>query len=59
MVIEPLVWGLRMVDGDEKPYMGYLYEAMDKVKECIKKRLRNRLYAYRPYIRVIDVRWNK
>jgi hypothetical protein len=45
MVIEPLVQVLRMVDGDEKPSMGYLYEAMDKAKESIKKRLRNRLSA--------------
>jgi hypothetical protein len=59
MVTEPLVRVLRMVDGDEKPSMGYLYEAMDKAKECIKKRLRNRLSAYGPYIRVIDARWDK
>ena len=32
-VSEPLVRVLRLVDGDEKPTMGYLYEAMDKKKE--------------------------
>ena len=32
-----------LVDGDEKPIMGYLYEAMDKAKEEIKKRLKNKV----------------
>ncbi|GJN12014.1 hypothetical protein PR202_ga30257 [Eleusine coracana subsp. coracana] len=59
MVTEPLVRVLRLVDGDEKPCMGYLYEAMDKAKENIKKRLRNKPSLYGPYIRVIDARWDK
>ena len=36
-ISEPLVRVLRLVDGDEKPSMGYLYEAMDKAKENIKQ----------------------
>ena len=32
-VSEPLVRVLRLADGNEKPAMGYLYEAMDKAKE--------------------------
>ena len=32
-ISEPLVRVLCLVDGDEKPSMGYLYEAMDKAKE--------------------------
>ncbi|GJM91421.1 hypothetical protein PR202_ga07787 [Eleusine coracana subsp. coracana] len=59
MVTEPLVRVLRLVDGDEKPCMGYLYEAMDKAKENIEKRLRNKPSLYGPYIRVIDARWDK
>ncbi|XP_065637294.1 uncharacterized protein LOC111990224 [Quercus suber] len=42
-VSEPLVRVLRLVDGDEKPAMGYLYEAMDKAKEEIKRRLKNKV----------------
>ena len=42
-VSEPLVRVLCLVDGDEKPAMGYLYEAMDKAKEEIKKRLKNKV----------------
>uniref|UniRef100_A0A6N2MN08 DUF659 domain-containing protein n=1 Tax=Salix viminalis TaxID=40686 RepID=A0A6N2MN08_SALVM len=33
---EPLVRVLRLADSEEKPSMGYLYEAMDKAKEAIK-----------------------
>ena len=58
-VSEPLVRVLRLVDGDEKPIMGYLYEAMDKAKEEIKRRLKNKVSLYGHYIRVIDARWDK
>ncbi|XP_075654755.1 uncharacterized protein LOC142624914 [Castanea sativa] len=58
-VSEPLVRVLRLVDGDEKPAMGYLYEAMDKAKEEIKRRLKNKVSLYGHYIRVIDARWDK
>ncbi|GKU96674.1 hypothetical protein SLEP1_g9886 [Rubroshorea leprosula] len=56
---EPLVRVLRLVDNEEKPSMGYLYEAIDKAKETIKKNFNNRLSQYMPYIKVIDARWDK
>ena len=37
----PLVKVLRLVDGERKPAMGYIYEAMDKVKEIIIKSFNN------------------
>ena len=58
-VSEPLVKVLRLVDGEEKPSMGYLYEAMDKAKKTIKARFKNRISQYMPYLRVIDSRWDK
>ena len=58
-VSEPLVRVLRLVDGDEKLAMEYLFEAMDKAKEEIKRRLKNRVSLYGHYIRVIDPRWDK
>ena len=58
-VSELLLRVLRLVDGDEKPTMGYFYEAMDKAKEEIKRRLKNKVSLYGHYIRVIDVRWDK
>ena len=36
-ISEPLVRVLHLVNGDEKPSMEYLYEAMDKAKENIKQ----------------------
>ncbi|XP_075653427.1 uncharacterized protein LOC142623837 [Castanea sativa] len=58
-ISEPLVRVLRLVDGDEKPSMGCLYEAMDKAKENIKARLKNKISAYIPFTSVIDARWDK
>ncbi|KAK3000622.1 hypothetical protein RJ639_020714 [Escallonia herrerae] len=43
-------------NGDEKPSMGYLYEASDKAKETIKSNLKNRLFLYMPVLRVINAR---
>ena len=34
-VAGPLVRVLRLVDGEKKPAMGYIYEAMDRAKEAI------------------------
>ncbi|KAK3020407.1 hypothetical protein RJ639_045712 [Escallonia herrerae] len=56
---EPLLRVLRLTDGDGKPSMGYLYEAIDKPKETIKSNLKNRLSFYMPVLRVIDARWDK
>ncbi|KAG6629998.1 hypothetical protein CIPAW_14G124200 [Carya illinoinensis] len=58
-ISEPLVRVLQLVDGDEKPAMGYLYNAMEKAKENIKARLKNKVSAFMPFIRVIDARWDK
>ena len=58
-VSEPLVRVLCHVDGDEKPTMGYLYEAMERARENIKARLKNKISAYIPFTSVIDARWDK
>jgi len=34
-VFEPFVKVLKLVDGDEKPTIGFLYEAIDKAKQAI------------------------
>jgi hypothetical protein len=58
-IIEPLVRVLRLVDGDEKLAMGYLYEAMDRAKEEIKVRMKHKVSLYGPYVQVIDSRWDR
>ncbi|MQL91857.1 hypothetical protein Taro_024470, partial [Colocasia esculenta] len=53
-VIEPLVLVLRMVDGDDKNDMRYLYEAMDRAKEDLREK---NLKVYRKWWPIIDKRW--
>lgn len=54
--VVPLVKVLRLVDGDAKPAMGYIYKAMDLAKEQIKKSL-GRMQRYEPIFKIIDERW--
>ncbi|KAG2715052.1 hypothetical protein I3760_03G058700 [Carya illinoinensis] len=58
-ISEPLVRVLRLVDGDEKPAMGYLYDAMERAKENIKARCNNKVSIFSPFTRIIDSRWDK
>ena len=58
LVSEPLVRVLRLCDSEERPSMGYLFEAMDKAKETIIARMKKKVSLYGPYIRVIDARWS-
>ena len=51
-VHEPLVRVLRLVDGDDKPIMGYIYEAMVRAKYAIKDNCR----YYQRYWEIIDRR---
>ncbi|KAF8405813.1 hypothetical protein HHK36_007890 [Tetracentron sinense] len=41
---------LRLVDGEKKPHMGYIYEAMDRAKKTIKEAMGGQRYERR--------RWN-
>ncbi|KAL6584924.1 hypothetical protein OROMI_004213 [Orobanche minor] len=54
----PLCKVLRLVDGDVKPAMGYLYEAMDRAKEQIAKKFNNNTRRYKKIWDIIDLRWD-
>ena len=54
----PLVKVLRLVDGDTKPAMGYIYEAMDRAKEQIQKNFNNVRSRYEQIWKIIDTRWD-
>jgi hypothetical protein len=58
-VTEPLLRVLHLVDSNEKHSMGYLYDAMEKAKESIRRRLMHNACLYGPYVRVIDARLEK
>ena len=36
-VLKPIVKVLRLVNGDEKPTMGFIYKAIDRAKQSIQK----------------------
>ncbi|XP_028073436.1 uncharacterized protein LOC114275578 isoform X2 [Camellia sinensis] len=52
----PLVHVLRMVDGEEKPPMGYIYEAMDRAKEAIANAFDGKEEKYKEIFEIIDQR---
>ena len=57
-VMAPLVCVLRLVDGERKPAIGYIYEAMEKGKESIMKSFKNDENRYKDVFAIIDNRWN-
>ena len=56
-VIGPLVRVLRLVDNEEKPVMGYTYEAMDRAKKAIIKAFNENEERYSNIFKIIDERW--
>lgn len=55
-VVTPIVKVLRMVDGDDKNDMGFLYEAMDRAKLELQSSLPR---EYEKWWSIIDQRWDK
>ncbi|KAL4345290.1 hypothetical protein AHAS_Ahas11G0263600 [Arachis hypogaea] len=53
-----LVRVLRLVDGEKKPPMDYIYEAMENANECIMKTFSNYVSKYSEVFKIIDNRWN-
>ncbi|XP_075103563.1 uncharacterized protein LOC142178132 [Nicotiana tabacum] len=49
---------LRLVDGEQKPPMGYLYEAMDRAKEAIQASFTDE-QKYAKVFQIIDARWSE
>ncbi|KAL8520588.1 hypothetical protein ACS0TY_011211 [Phlomoides rotata] len=56
-IYRPLVHVLRLVDGEQKPAMGYIYEAMDRAKEAIAK-VFDKEEDYKEAFEIIDRRWD-
>ncbi|RVW15741.1 hypothetical protein CK203_075341 [Vitis vinifera] len=51
----PLVRVLRLVDGEKKAPMGYIYEAMNRAKDAIVRSFNGR--EYKEIFNIIDKRW--
>ncbi|MCL7038246.1 hypothetical protein MKW94_012169 [Papaver nudicaule] len=54
----PIVKVLTLVDGDDKPAMGYIYKAIDNAKEQIQSNFKYVKSRYEEYLNIIDKRWN-
>ncbi|XP_031106337.1 uncharacterized protein LOC116010988 [Ipomoea triloba] len=54
----PLISTLRLVDGDVKPSMGYIYPAMEITKQAIEKAFNNNSNKYKKVFEIIDRRWS-
>eukprot|EP00258_Populus_trichocarpa_P030095 XP_024446114.1 uncharacterized protein LOC112325035 [Populus trichocarpa] len=55
---EPLIRVLRMVDGDDRPSMRYLYDAIHHAKEEMMRRFQKRKAKVKPFIDIISNRWD-
>ncbi|XP_057452499.1 uncharacterized protein LOC130744326 [Lotus japonicus] len=58
-LVAPLIRLLRIVDGDEKPSMGYVYEGMQRATNAIKTMLQKKKDLYKPYTEIIKARWDR
>ncbi|GMI81961.1 hypothetical protein like AT3G13020 [Hibiscus trionum] len=57
-ITRPLVRVLCLVNGDDKPQTGYIYETIDQVKETIKEGCNSKRSQYMPLWKVIDEIWD-
>ena len=57
-IVSPLVRLLRIVDADERPSLGYVYDGMLRAKKTIKKIFMNKKKAYREFAKIIKDRWD-
>ncbi|XP_057744989.1 uncharacterized protein LOC130962845 [Arachis stenosperma] len=58
-LVRPLIYLLRVVDADDPPSLGYVYEGMLRAEDAIKEMFRQSKTAYQPYTDIINSRWDK
>ena len=58
-IVAPLIRVLRIVDADERPSLGYVYDAMYRARKAIKNIFMNKKTLYKPYTRIIKHRWDR
>ncbi|ESR41703.1 hypothetical protein CICLE_v10013848mg [Citrus x clementina] len=54
----PLVHVLCLINGADKPQVGYIYETMDQANETIKEEFKNKKAQYWPIWEIIDEIWD-
>ena len=58
-ISSPLICLLRIVDSDQRPAIGYVYEGMHRARLGIKKIFRMKKHLYKPYTSIIKNCWDK
>nr|XP_025653463.1 uncharacterized protein LOC112749428 [Arachis hypogaea] len=58
-IVSPLIKLLRLVDADDKPSLGIVYEGMLRLENGIKEMFKHRKSAYQPYTEIINSRCDK
>ncbi|PKA52234.1 hypothetical protein AXF42_Ash010130 [Apostasia shenzhenica] len=58
-IVSPLLRLLRIVDSNEKPALGYVYEGMYRARKGIKETFQNKKRLYKPYTKIVKERWDK
>ncbi|KAK8941408.1 hypothetical protein KSP39_PZI009861 [Platanthera zijinensis] len=54
----PIIRLLRIVDADEKPSLGYVYDGLYRVRKAIKNLFKDNKRLYKPYTIIIKSRWD-
>ncbi|GMY38460.1 hAT dimerization domain-containing protein [Fagus crenata] len=57
-IVSPLIRLLRIVDSDEHPAMGYVYDGIYRAIDGIKKLFKDKKKFWEPYINIIKDRWD-
>ncbi|XP_050254857.1 uncharacterized protein LOC126700698 [Quercus robur] len=58
-ISSPLICLLLIVDSDQRPAIGYVYEGMHRAQLGIKKIFQMKKHLYKPYTSIIKNRWDK
>ena len=57
-IVLPLIHLLRIVDSDEKPVIGYVYDGMYSAIDGIKKNFKDKKRLWEPYVNIIKNCWD-
>ncbi|KAF7811629.1 uncharacterized protein G2W53_032605 [Senna tora] len=58
-IVAPLMRMLRIVDADNRPSLGYVYDGMYRARKTIKNVFMNKKSLYKPYTRIVKQRWDR
>ncbi|XP_039137129.1 uncharacterized protein LOC120274666 [Dioscorea cayenensis subsp. rotundata] len=58
-IVAPIIKLLHVVDADEKPSLGYVYEGMIRIRKGIMSIFRDKQRLHDPYIKIVNERWDK